>query len=105
MRAVAGLLVLIAMACGSDGPRCGDIPGPPNAVTGIITSIERDGMGRITGFTVEGSNHDVDVHIARQRDYGFDLEHLEEHRARRLPVRVTLEERCGALCAVEILDA
>jgi hypothetical protein len=74
-------------------------------VTGLITSIERDGMGRITEFTVEGANRTVDVHIARERDHGFDLEHLEAHRAERLPVRVTLEERCGALYAVEILGA
>jgi hypothetical protein len=47
----------------------------------------------------------VVVYLVRDRDYGFDLEHLEEHRVQRLPVRVTLEEDCGHLEAVEIVDA
>jgi hypothetical protein len=80
-----------------------DLPGPPNADRDHhIDRTRRDGPDH--RFTVEESNHDVEVHVARQRDYGFDLEHVEEHLARRLPVRVTLEERFGALYAVEILD-
>lgn len=99
MRFVVMLLAaLVPAACASE-------PEVPSAVTGLITSIERSDAGGITGFTVEAGGRLQDVRIDPRRDYGFDLEHLAEHRAQALPVRVTLQERDGQAYAVEILDA
>jgi hypothetical protein len=78
---------------------------PPGAVTGQITAIGRDDRGVIRTFTVEDSGTDHRIRLDPSRDYGFDLEHLTEHRTQRLPVRVTLEQRADQLYAVEILDA
>lgn len=96
------------MSCAPDPESrlCGDLAGPPDAVTGLITSIDRDGTDRITRLTVEDRTlGDVRVYIDHERDYGFDLEHLEEHRIQGDPVRVTLKEDCGRLYATEVLDA
>jgi hypothetical protein len=89
-----------AIACGSASP-----PPAPDAVTGLIVAIDRDDAGTIESFTVHQGGEPYEIRIRRGRDYGFDLEHLAEHRTGRLPVRVTLEERDGDLYAVRILDA
>lgn len=84
---------------------CASEPEVPSSVTGLITSIDRSDRGGITGFTVEAEDERYDILIDPGRDYGFDLEHLEEHRAQSDPVRVTIEERDGQAYALEILDA
>lgn len=92
------LPILLASACSSEAAA-------PAEVTGLITAIEQSDRGPITGFTVEAGSGRYDIRIDRERDYGFVLGHLEEHRAQELPVHVTLEERDDGLYAVEILDA
>jgi multidrug efflux pump subunit AcrA (membrane-fusion protein) len=97
MRSVV-ILLLLAAACASE-------PVVPAEVTGLITAVERSDRGTITAFTVEDDGEAYDIRIDLGRDYGFDLEHLEEHRAQELPVRVTIEQRGDDAFAVEILDA
>lgn len=92
------LVLVLAVACAGE-------PDVPAEVTGPITSIERSDRGAIAAFTVEADGQRHVVRIDPGRDYGFDLEHLEEHRVERLPVRVTLEVREADVFAVEILDA
>ncbi|MDP8956522.1 MAG: hypothetical protein M3N24_06155 [Actinomycetota bacterium] len=87
------------MACGSDGDPA------PRQVTGVITEISRGTGGQIQSFAVRQGDQSLEIQIDRQRDYGFDLEHLEVHRTSNWPVRVSLEQRDGTLYAVEILDA
>ncbi|HZB04575.1 MAG TPA: hypothetical protein VE737_09690 [Actinomycetota bacterium] len=97
------LMVLgLALAVGCSGAT--EEP-PPGAVTGQITAVGRDDRGVIRTFTVEDDGTDYRVRIDPSRDYGFDLEHLVEHRTQRLPVRVTLEQRGEEIYAIEILDA
>jgi hypothetical protein len=97
--ALATVLVLSA-ACGDARPA-----NAPQRVTGLITEVRRD-EGRIASFTVETTeDRRYDISIDQNRDYGFDLEHLEEHREQRLPVLVRIDERDGMLYAAEILDA
>jgi hypothetical protein len=91
-------ILLVPAACSSQ-------PEAPAEVTGLITAIEWSDRGPITGFTVDADGERYDIRIDRDRDYGFDLEHLEEHRLQDLPVRVTLEEREDDLYAVTIADA
>ena len=100
MAAAWGLVLLLAVSCGGSEPAP-----PPERVTGLITEIGRDDDGAIESFTVQEEGRTFRVRIDPRRDYGFDLEHLEEHRASELPVLVRLEQRNGALYAVEILDA
>lgn len=94
----AVILLLLAAACASE-------PEVPAEVTGLITAVERNDRGTITAFTVDAEGEAYDIRIDPGRDYGFDLEHLEEHRAQELPVRVTIEQRGDDAFAVEILDA
>lgn len=97
------LLLPVAVACASQPPAAE--PETPTEVTGEITAIARGGDGRIAAFTVDTGVRRHEIRIDAEREYGFDLEHLEEHRATGDPVRVTLENRDGRLYAVEILDA
>lgn len=50
----------------------------------------------------EGSR--VEVWIADDVQYGFDLEHLQEHEDSGDPVRCALEERDGRAYALSIAD-
>ncbi|HEX2030904.1 MAG TPA: hypothetical protein VHL78_05825 [Actinomycetota bacterium] len=97
---VAVIALVLAVGCGGSEPAP-----PPERVTGLITEIARDAGGTIESFVVRQGARSFDVRIDPARDYGFDLEHLEEHRTQELPVLVRLRERDGALYAVEILDA
>jgi hypothetical protein len=91
--------LLIPAACGSPEEPV------PERVTGLIVEIGRE-AGRIDSITVETrEERRFDIAIDPNRDYGFDLEHLEEHRLQQLPVAVRIEERGGTLYATEILDA
>jgi hypothetical protein len=100
VRSVTVLVLVLALGCGgaTDEP-------PAGAVTGQISAIGRDDRGAIRTFTVEDAGTDYRIRIDPSRDYGFDLEHLVEHRTQRLPVRVTLEQRGREIYALEILDA
>jgi hypothetical protein len=103
MRLLTAVLLLAGTACASTPAEAPEEA--PAEVVGRITSVGRDADGRITSFTVQTDDGPHEILIDTQRDYGFDLEHLEEHRATGDPVRVTLEQRNGRLYAVEILDA
>ena len=98
LTAILAMTILPAPACSAE-------PETPAEVTGLITALEQSDRGPITGFTVDADGQRYDIRIDRERDYGFELEHLEEHRAQELPVRVTLEERDDGLYAVAIEDA
>lgn len=99
MRIVLGIVVLALAACSSSPATEEPVP---EELTGVITAIERDGSGEIEAFTIDETHR---IRIDPARDYGFDLEHLEEHETTGQPVLVTTEPRDGAAYAVEILDA
>jgi hypothetical protein len=95
-----------ALALTAGAASCGEEeqPVPPVAV-GVITEINGAGSD-VTSFTLETDEYGaLDVHIARDVDYGFNLGHLHEHQATGDPVRCTLEERDGEAYALEIADA
>ncbi len=98
--AMWALLLVGAVACGGS-----ERAPPPERVTGPIMEIGRGDAGAIESFTVREDGRTFRILIDPQRDYGFDLEHLEDHRTSELPVRVRLEQRNGGLYAAEILDA
>ena len=104
MKLFPALLVALALAAGAPG--CGEEQEPvPAAAVGVITEIDGDGSD-IRSFTLETRDHGtLEVFIAEDVDYGFDLAHLHEHQAAGDPVRCTLEEREGEAYALEIVDA
>ena len=71
----------------------------------MITEVHRTG-GEVTSFTVR-TDDDTTYRLATPRDvaYGFDLDHLDEHRTTGDPVRCAVEERDGRLVATAIDDA
>ncbi len=73
-------------------------------LTGKIVTLERNAEG-VSAFTLRSGSRTYRVEIAPEIAYGFDLEHLEQHRVLRQRVRCRLEERDGRLVATMILDA
>ena len=99
------ILLAVGVSCSPSetSPDPTPIP-PPDRITGLITELSYDGE-QLTSFVVESEDHTLEILIDPERDYGFDLEHLEEHRVGELPVQVALEARGEGLYAVEIEDA
>jgi uncharacterized protein (DUF2141 family) len=89
---------LAVVSCTSEGAPA------PSQVTGVITEVQR-AQGEIAGFTVDAGAESYDIDIDPERDYGFDLEHLEDHRRTGDPVRVDLQDRNGRPVALTIVDA
>lgn len=92
-------------ACGDDPPPAEEIPAVPNPATGVVTHVESEGIGNVTGFTLMTSGRSYEFNIDPDLDYGFDLDHLNEHRVSAEPVVVEHEERDGSLVALSIEDA
>jgi hypothetical protein len=75
-----------------------------SGVTGIVTRVDRGASG-VRAFTLESDGRSLEILIAPDVDYGFDLAHLDVHAATRDPVYCTLERRDGELYALSIDDA
>lgn len=94
-------VVVLLCSCVSG---CADSsPSPPSEVVGPIVDVRRDGS-EIAAFTVEGDDGRLEVWIADDVAYGFDLEHVQEHADSGDPVRCALEERDGRAYALSIAD-
>ena len=112
MRALILLLVLTA-GCVQGQPRDASTPAPTATpeedptvdlpVTGLVTEVDREGKA-VVGFVVDADGSEVEILIDPERDYGFDLRHLEEHRDMGDPVAVEIEVRGNELYAVSIED-
>lgn len=97
------LALALAGACGN-GSGEESVP-PPSQAEGLITEITPS-EGEPEMFVLETQEHgSVEVFIAKDIDYGFDLAHLREHMEEELPVRVRLEERDVGAVALQIEDA
>jgi len=105
---VRSLLVIVlatTVSCGSAEPSADPSPSPaPSEVTGLITETIYEGE-QMTSFVVESREGSVEILIDLERDYGFNLKHLDLHRDQELPVQVPVESRDGRLYAVDVLDA
>lgn len=105
--ALACLIALLVAACGDDEApsNAGGKADTPDQVTGLITEVEAHMGKHVTAFTLESEEGEsYDISIASKVDYGFNLKHLIEHRDKKDPVSVTLEERSGTLYALSIDD-
>jgi hypothetical protein len=102
--AVAATLALSGgVSCGGSGGDGGD-DGTPTEIVGVITEISRSG-GTIDAITIRSERETQRVELDPTIEYGFDLEHLEEHRTTGDPVRCTVVLRGADLVATMILDA
>lgn len=75
----------------------------PEEARGLITNIERE-AGEIRAFTVKTDDGETYRIELDDRDYGFDLNHLQEHLDQRLPVTVALEDVDGRAVARSVED-
>ncbi|MGH2693025.1 MAG: hypothetical protein ACRDHM_11075 [Actinomycetota bacterium] len=99
------LILILATACGGEAtPAATSSSPPPTEVTGLITEVRFEG-DEVVAFVVEAREDSYDLSIDPEYDYGFNLRHLEKHRAMKLPVYVELALRDGTLYAHAILDA
>lgn len=105
MRPALALAALLLVGCSEPPMLVGRSPEPPpTQVTGLITETIYDGE-QMTSFVVESREGSFEILIDPEREYGFNLKHLDLHRKEELPVQVPLESRDGALYAVDVLDA
>jgi hypothetical protein len=72
-------------------------------VEGLISEIELK-EGRPSAITVESEEGPQRILIDPERDYGFDLGHLEQHRNQEESVSVEVKIEDGAEVAVSIED-
>ena len=91
-------LVIAGVSCASSSRPM------PARISGPITEVRLD-AGEVTGFTITRGTREYPVLIETDRDYGFDLTHLEEHRATGDPVVVELVWRGSDAYARTIVDA
>ena len=98
--------VLLNAACGGDDSS-GRAAGPdaPDQVRGPVISVDSQGLGKVRSFDVKNGDRIYEVRIDPSVDYGFPLDHLNEHRISGDPVIVRVEEREGELYALSIEDA
>ena len=75
--------------------------GGPHEGTVAEVTVEN---GRVAGLDLETEDGVVDISIDTERDYGFDLFHLREHRASGDPVVIETAEVDGELVALSIED-
>jgi hypothetical protein len=99
--------VLLHAACGGDDSSGRTTAGPnaPDQVRGPVISVDSQGLGKVRSFDVKNGDRIYKVRIDPSVDYGFPLDHLNEHRISGDPVIVGVEEREGELFALSIEDA
>ena len=83
---------------------CGGNSDPPTLIEGRVVSLEYEDA-RLRSFTVDAGGERHELYITRDVSYGFDLDHLRQHREDGAPVRCDVEERGGRLVALTIEDA
>ncbi|MGH2695185.1 MAG: hypothetical protein ACRDJJ_10295 [Actinomycetota bacterium] len=88
------------VACGNNNEQ-----EAPSTVTGVVIEVSSAGLGRVESLVVKDGDDTFEILIDPDVDYGFNLDHLHEHRATGDPVRVELDQRDGDLYAQTIEDA
>ena len=97
---LAGCLVLVLLL-----PGCGasETPTAADEVSGSIVEL-RPSAETVKSFTIQTGGEEIELFVADDVDYGFDLRHLDLHRRDGLPVRCEVERRDGRLYALTIAD-
>lgn len=74
-------------------------------ITGLITDLEKGADGTLAALTLDVEGTSYRILVDPERDYGFDLSHLDEHLSQKLPVSVSFEQRPDGVYATAIDDA
>jgi hypothetical protein len=74
-------------------------------MTGVVLDVESRTITDVRAFTMRSEGEECEILIDPDRDYGFALPHLNEHRVSADPVTVKAEVRDGELVALSIEDA
>jgi hypothetical protein len=98
---VVALSATAMAGCGGGAATSTGAPGSP--VNGPIVEV-RGPRGAVEAIVVKQGDELVEVAIADDVAYGFDLEHLRDHLATGDPVSCTVELRGDTLYALRILD-
>lgn len=106
MRFVAVFFALLVPTACSSGTTAPDAASSPVGGTfrGRVTDVTIQN-GAVTRFELTTEDDTIAVAIDPERDYGFDLLHLEEHEATGDPVIVETEAVADDLVALSIEDA
>jgi hypothetical protein len=94
------VLLLLVGACSEEKAA----PEAPSKATGVIVDIDTEGLGELRAFKLKDGDQTYEIRIDPKIEYGFNLDHLHEHRATAEPVAVTIDERDGILYATSIDD-
>jgi hypothetical protein len=103
MRALAasGLIALSLTACGGSSSACED----RTTMTGVVLDVQSRTLTDVRAFTLRSEGQECEILIDPDRDYGFALPHLNEHKISADPVTVTVEVRDDELVARSIEDS
>ena len=96
---------LLLAGCGGDEEPTGSNAEPPRELTGVILTIDSEGLGEVNSFELKEGDESYRIFIDPDIDYAFNLGHLNEHLASGQPVHVELDRRGGRLYAQSIADA
>ena len=100
MRFLAGFFALLLFASCAAGQE----DATPARLEGTVTNLSIED-GTVTGFDlVSEEDGIVTILVDPERDYGFDLLHLEEHQSTGDPVVVSTETKGEDVIAVGIDD-
>lgn len=99
--AASALIVLSVAGCGGSEDACTD----RTTLTGVVLDVESRSLTDVRAFTLRSEGEECEILIDPEREYGFALPHLNEHKISADPVRVEVEARDDELVALSIEDA
>ena len=96
----------MALASYSSSCTSSEPAGAPEAITGVVTTIESgQGFGAVRSFVVKDGEDAYRIYVDPEVTYDFPLAHLSSHKAGAEPVRVEIQRRGDKLYATMISDA
>jgi hypothetical protein len=99
--AASALLALSLGGCGGSQPACAD----RTTLTGIVLDVESRTLTDVRAFTLRSQGEECEIIVDPDRQYGFALPHLNEHKISADPVKVEVEVRDDELVALSIDDS
>ena len=99
-------MVALALLSSPSGCSSSERSGAPEAITGVVTTIESgQGFGAVRSFVVKDGEDTHRIYVDPDVTYAFPLAHLSSHKAGAEPVRVEIQRRDDKLYATSISDA
>lgn len=100
--AVVAIMTWSLIACdAASAVPCGD----RGTITGVVLAVESRSLTEVRAFTIRSDDEECEIAIDADRDYGFPLPHLNQHKIDGTPVTVDVEVEGDELVALSIEDA